>query len=369
MLCDLGMKKKFQFIILIFLTSCSTLTDENSNDTLFLEKIVWENEDRDFVVFDSTLIYVPIKDYTTCSYNFKLYSDTLKIINKTINAYNVKNFKDTISLLKVKYLKKDSIEFIILNEGAKELFGEFSSMKFFNSSSLDRFKYYREKDERCKNEIDSALKNIEANKYVVCRYNKWNFRNEKEFIQLLADRNIGYVDLGPPPDVLPIERNCFRETMDYYINKKLGDKYVEKLLHESDSVMLKNSRDRVFEYWECDVGPVIDGKRDYNDISVETELPVKEYRKEWAVENGKAFAVYHPFIDLQFKIDTTGELSDFRIGNFVTDLDWNEQFKNQLFGLGIQKIKSLGKWRCGLILGQKVNTYNNVRVEFIRKEN
>jgi hypothetical protein len=362
------MKIPFKIFILTLLTSCSSLTEKDSRAILNGAK--WENQDLDFIGFDSTLIYVPIKNEypTACAYNFELYSDTLRIINKTVNAYNVINFKDSISLLKIKYLAKDSFEISLLNDGAKELFNGFINLKFYNSKTIDRFKYYQERDLVCKNAIDSALADIRLNKYVVCIHPPWPFRNEKEFIELLKNDGITYADLGPPPDVLPIDRNCYRETMDYFINKKFEDGFVRKILLKADTLMVRNSKSRVFDYYECDTEPQIDGHRNgSSEMTVKTSLPVEEDRKEWKTKNNEdMFAVYNPFIDLGFQIDTVGQLSNFYINYFNPQLDWNKQFKKELFELGVREIKASGKWIPGTILGQKVNVKHNVRLQFKR---
>src|SRR5688572_5165823 len=101
------MKIPFQIFLLTLLTSCSSLSDKDNGSDTILNGVKWENQDLDFIGFDSTLIYVPIKNEypTTCAYNFEMYSDTLMVINKTVNAYNIINFKDSISLLKINYLK------------------------------------------------------------------------------------------------------------------------------------------------------------------------------------------------------------------------------------------------------------------------
>jgi len=360
------MKYSFSILLLIIITACSSLTDKRNKTAL--DGIRWENRDLDFIGFDSTLIYVPIKaEYpTTCAYNFELRFDTLRIINKTVNAFNIISFKDSVSLLKIEYLEQDSLQLSLLNEGSKELFKGFLNLTFYNSKRLDRFKYYREKNPDCRNAIDSALADIKTGKYSALINPSWPFRNKKEFIELLKYDGVEYVDMGPPPDVLPIERDCYRETMNYYINKKFGDRYFERVLAQADSVMIINSKSRVFEYYECDTEPQIEGHRNgTNEMYIKTSLPVKENRKEWKTRyNENMFAVYNPFIDLGFRVDTLGQLTDFRINNFVPELEWNKQFKDKLFEIGIKEIKASGKWIPGTILGKKVNANHNVRLQF-----
>ena len=342
----------------------------NEGDSITLYGVRWENQDLDFIGFDSTLIYVPLKDRypVTCAYNFEMHFDTLRIVNEPVNAFNVIDFKVSVSLVRIEYLQHDSLKLSLLNEGARELFRGFTNFTFYNSKSLDRFSYYQEKGLVCKNAIATAQADIKLNKYVACINTPWPFRNRKEFIQLLEEDGIEFVDLGPPSDVLPNERNCYQETMNYYINKKFGNGYLAKVFAQADSLMVRNSENRVFEYYECDSKPQVEGQSDgLDEIYITTSLPVKEDRKEWTSEDNKdMFAVYNPFIDLGFRVDTLGNLSDFHINQFVPELEWNSQFKEKLFEIGVKEIKARGKWISGTILGKNVNTNHNVRLQFKR---
>mgnify|MGYP000238435495 CR=1 FL=1 len=75
-------------------------------------------------------------------------------------------------------------------------------------------------------------------------------------------------------------------------------------------------------------------------------------------------------MDVGFDIDTTGDVSNFTINDFIT-APYNEQFKEDLFELAILRIKDKPFWPTGKILGQRVRTKHNVRVSFgeIGKEN
>ena len=75
-------------------------------------------------------------------------------------------------------------------------------------------------------------------------------------------------------------------------------------------------------------------------------------------------------MDVGFDIDTTGDVSNFTINDFIT-APYNEQFKEDLFELAILRIKDKPFWPTGKILGKRVRTKHNVRVSFgeIGKEN
>ncbi len=332
----------------------------------------WENSDLDFVGFDSTLFFIPIKDMypTTCAFKYSLKSDTLIIINKTVNAYNLIDYQDTISYLKIK-VEKDSIKLELLNKGAKELFNGFENFTFYNSNTIDRYSYYKEKDSACLEQINKAKEEIKNGTFVLCIHSRWPFRQEKEFIELLEKHGIIYKDLGPPPDVLPIERNCYKETMDYYLQKQFGKAFIDSLMKEADTLMVNNNRSKYIKYWSCDEKPHLpNSRRGYNDnMSAKVDLPIKKFRKEWKTRDGEdMFAVYRPFMDIGFHIDTTGVISNFHLDFFNPELDWNKKYKDQLFKLGVKRIKEDSIWIPGKILGIKVRTDNNVRVYFKRKD-
>lgn len=351
----------------VFISCNEKKTETNLSSKLIGVK--WENSELDFIAFDSTLVYIPIKELypTSCAFEYTLKSDTLIIINKTVNAYNLVDFNDTISFLKIEYITKDSLRLKSINSGANELLKGFENFTFYNSKLLDRYSYYIEKDSVCLKQINQAKAQIEQNELVFCFHPPWPFRQEKEFIKLLKRVDISYKDLGPPPDVYPIERNCYRETMNYYINKKFGTDFITNLLMKADTLMVNNSRADFFKYYACDVRPHIPGDRPRQNDNMTTyvDLPVKKNRKEWTTSKGeKMFAVYRPFIDIRFDIDTTGEISNFSLTFFNPQLKWNKQFRDKLFELGVAKIKENPIWIPGKILGIEVRTDNNVRMTF-----
>lgn len=334
--------------------------------------VQWENCDLDFVRFDSSLVSIPIKEMypITCSFEYLVVSDTLIIKNKTIDAYNIIDFCDSVSYLKIEFVYQDSIKLRPLNKGAKELFNGFQSFNFYNSSTIDRYFYYKEKDTICLQQIKQAKKDIKNGVFVLCIHPWWPFRQEKEFIKLLEENGIKYKDLGRPPDVLPIERNCYKETMDYYIHKQFRKGFIDSLMRVADTLMIRSNRSVFFEYYVCDERPYSSKFKRGNseNITVEVDLPIRKHRKEWKTSEGQdMFAVYSPFMDIGFHIDTTGIISDFHLNFFNPELSWNKKYKDKLFSIGVEKIKENSMWIPGKILDIPVRTDNNVRVHFRSK--
>jgi hypothetical protein len=366
--------KKLTYILLIVMISLFSCFNEKREKKLIdnLIGVRWENSDLDFIGFNSTLIFLPIKDMypTTCAFKYSIQSDTLIVINKTVNAYNIIDFKDSISYLKIKFATKDSIKLELLNDGAKELFHAFENFNFYNSNTIDRYSYYKEKDSSCLQQINQAKIEVKNEKFVLCIHPRWPFRQENEFVKLLERNGIKYKDLGPPSDVLPIARNCYRETMDYYIRKRFGKSFIDSLMNEADTLMVRNNRSTFIDYSACDERPHLPKSRPgYNDNMIaQVDLPVKKYIKEWKTSDGDdMFTVCHPFMDIGFHIDTTGRIDNFYLNFFNPELDWNKKYKDELFKLGVEKIKEDSIWIPGKILGIAVRTDNNVRVYFKRK--
>ena len=141
-------------------------------------------------------------------------------------------------------------------------------------------------------------------------------------------------------------------------------------MKEADTLMVKNNRSKFIRYSLCDERPHLPNSRPcYNDyMTVKVDLPIEKYRKEWKTKDGKDnWAVYRPFMDIRFNIDTTGKTSNFRLTDFIPALEHNKKYKNELFELGVKRLKEDSIWVPGKILGNYVRTDNNVRVHFERK--
>lgn len=346
-------------LILVVLISC---VEKKTDDSLLLRGVRWENSALDFVGFDSTLIHIRIKEIypTTCTFKYFVKSDTLTIINKTVNAYNLIEFKDSISILKIDLLTKDSIRLKPLNSGARELFKGFENLKFYNPESVDRYSYYIEKDSTYLAQINQAKQEIKNNKLVLCLYWRFRFRQKEEFIKILEKHNVLFKQLPPPSDVLPIARNCYKETMDYYIKKKFGVGFVKKKMAEADSVMLRNSPNRVFEDYECDIEPQLVLKKDKKEPSFEIQCTC-DIKYDSSAYGG------WPLIDLEFIVHKDSTISNFRVYSFVSQLKTNNKYEKELTKLAIEEMKvRYPIWTPGKILGKNVIANNNVRITFVK---
>jgi len=71
-----------------------------------------------------------------------------------------------------------------------------------------------------------------------------------------------------------------------------------------------------------------------------------------------------PNMRIFFNVDSTGAVSDFQKGFFDHVVDWNKQFEMELYLAAIEFIKNDSTWRPGLILNTKVNTRDDISVDF-----
>ena len=334
----------FTFLLFSFFACHEPKTE---NDLLpNLRGVIWENSATDAIVFtDSLMLAKKAGMYAFVDFfEYKIQSDTIFLNNSD------SNWNDSISLLKIEYLNKDTLQLKRLNDFYENffVFKEIENLTFYNSKTLDRFSYYVEKDSLCDKAAKQAKNDVENGNLVLCWHRRWPFRQKKEFIALLKKHDISYKYLGAAPDVVPYERDCYKETMDYYIAQKYNRHFFDSLLAEADTLMLKNSKSVFIPYYMCDEQPRI------TQLVAKTYLPIQQY----------------PFMDVGFDIDTTGDVSNFTINDFIT-APYNEQFKEDLFELAILRIKDKPFWPTGKILGKRVRTKHNVRVSFgeIGKEN
>jgi hypothetical protein len=356
------MKRKTNILILtlVVLISC---VEKKTDDSLLLRGVRWENSALDFVGFDSTLMHIPIKDFypTTCTFKYSVKSDTLTIINKTVNAYNLIELKDSLSILKIDFLTKDSIKLRPLNSGARKLFKGFENLKFYNPETIDRFSYYIEKNSIYKAQTEKAIEDIKKGRYVVCLHNSWPFRQEKEFEKILKRYNVSYKDLGPPSDVLPVARNCYKETMDYYLTKKFRNGFVEKIMEEADSVMVINSPHRVFDYFELDIKPSV--------VVKTNKEPNFDIVCNYDIKYDSSHYGGWPVIELGFTIHKDSTISDFKVLDYVYHLKSNKKYKKELTKLAIEELKSKYPiWAPGKILGKEVMANHFISIGFVKKE-
>lgn len=161
-------------------------------------------------------------------------------------------------------------------------------------------------------------------------------------------------------------QGCYKDYMDKQLMERFGKNFKMRQHLKADSLFLINHLSDTICSLDCDKEPTFIGKKvSVSGITMTVNLPVKDKRNEWT-SNGKAmFAVYRPHIDLEFVVDKNGDISTFRLVEFVSMRHENEAFKDRLFELAIKELKdNYSKWKPGEIKGVRVNTIHILRVEF-----
>ena len=254
----------FTFLLFSFFACHEPKTE---NDLLSnLRGVIWENSATDAIVFtDSLMLAKKAGMYAFVDFfEYKIQSDTIFLNNSN------SNWNDSISWLKIEYLNKDTLQLKRLNDFYENffVFKEIENLTFYNSKTLDRFSYYVEKDSLCDKAAKQAKNDVENGNLVLCWHRRWPFRQKKEFIALLKKHDMSYKYLGAAPDVVPYERDCYKETMDYYIAQKYNRHFFDSLLAEADTLMLKNSKSVFIPYYMCDEKPRI------TSLYAKTYLPI-----------------------------------------------------------------------------------------------
>ena len=228
--------------LLYVLLSCSN--KGNSSIVTISRDVDWENSDLNRIYFDSIFVYISHNAFSEkgemYKYHYVIMSDILEITDIIYNN-KTQESKDTIFTYKIEHANKDSFKLKAIKSNIKNPFSGFLNLTFYNMQTTNRFQYYIEKDSNCLEQVDKAQDDISKNKLVFLDYSTKPFRQKLEFISLLNKNNISYVDLGPYPDVLPSDRNCYKETMDYYIRKKYGKNFISDLMKRADTLMIQNN--------------------------------------------------------------------------------------------------------------------------------
>lgn len=161
-------------------------------------------------------------------------------------------------------------------------------------------------------------------------------------------------------------QGCYKDYMDKKVIERFGKNFKIKQHNEADSLFLVNHLNDTICSWDCDKEPKFISKRIGADgIDVEVKLPVKEQRNEWTSKGQKMFAVYRPFMDIQFTVDKKGNVSSIKLLDFNSQRDENIVFKDQLWELAKKEIETkYSKWTPATIRGINVNSSHVIRVQF-----
>jgi hypothetical protein len=161
-------------------------------------------------------------------------------------------------------------------------------------------------------------------------------------------------------------QGCYKDYMDKGLTETFGKNFKIRQHLKADSLFLANHLNDTICSWDCDKEPRFINKRIGPDgIDVAVKLPIKEKRDEWTSKGQKMFAVYRPFMDIQFTVDKEGNVSTIKLLDFISQRNENIVFKDQLWELAKNEIETkYSKWTPATIGGVDVNSSHVIRVQF-----
>ncbi len=195
----------------------------------------------------------------------------------------------------------------------------------------------------------------------------WPLRYENELNDLVKKQGLKFdYEFGSDVVYENQTQGGYKDYMDKKVFERFGMNFKTRLHLRADSLFLVNHINDTICSWDCDKEPRFINKRIGPDgIDVEVTLPIKEQRNEWTSKGQKMFAVYRPFMDIQFTVDKKGNVSTIKLLDFVSQRAENIVFKDQLWDLAKREIltKYL-KWTPATIRGTDVNSSHVIRVQF-----
>jgi len=225
-------------------------------------------------------------------------------------------------------------------------------------------------DRHCISEIKRAKKDIANGKIVFTQkvgFLFGNIRYERELRELCKSNGLVF-DFDLISDVVFVgqTQGCYGNYMDKTIIEKYGVGFKENLHKRADSLFLvrTNLENKSVQYWDCDERPRLptEIKRTTDELpSINvTELDIKASKENYGG---------WPFIDLGFIIEKDSTISKFYVRNFVSELEENKKFKEDLFTIAVDSLETnYPIWIPGKIKGIPVRTDNNVRIFFIKNK-
>jgi len=221
-------------------------------------------------------------------------------------------------------------------------------------------------DSLCKSDILKAKSDIQNGKLVYVQAAGLGFgfkRYESDLKKLCKEKGLEYdVDLIGCVIMEGQTQGCYGVYMDKVLSDKFGSDFKENLNRQADSLFLvrviKNEIP-IFS-WDCDEKPepILE-----NQNYLETTLDVPNLNLK-RTELGKIW----PAIDLSFIIERNGTISKFYSDNFIPRLKHNEKFKDELYKIAVNYIKTnYPNWKSGKIKDTSVRTDHNLRITFVGK--
>ena len=222
-------------------------------------------------------------------------------------------------------------------------------------------------DEWCISDIKKAKADIEKNGVVFTQAVGFLFgyeRYEDELIKLCEEKGLKYkTDLIGCVVVEGQTQGCYGAYMDKVLIDKYGKDFKKEMHKKADSLFLVNAikKNIAVDYYDCDEPPKLPNR--YNRYGIPnltvTTIDIQKDKSEFGS---------WPFFDVGFIVERDSTISNIHINSYVAGLESNEKYKEQLFELVTENIRTkYPNWVPGIINGVQVRTDNNVRVYLVRE--
>ena len=223
----------------------------------------------------------------------------------------------------------------------------------------------KKKDTTCIAEVNKAKKDIENGKIVFCSPVGFLFgmlRFEDELKEVVESYGLEFkIDLISDCVFKGQTQGCYGAYMTQYIENKFGKDFREKIYNEADSLYIVNviSRNKVVDYWDCDIGPHILGEKTERDYTKTLYIDSLQIPIDCSMTI---------LMDINFIIELDSTTNSYRVSNKVLGTKQNETYYKDLLEFSILELKKIDNWCPGQLKNSNVRTRQNVRI-YITKIN
>lgn len=185
------------------------------------------------------------------------------------------------------------------------------------------------------------------------------FLPEKELIQLLKEKNIGYGGyiLG---NCFGIPDNCFQWEMNRIVEQKFGKQFIENLKKEATKKFVENNPEKIFRFEECDMESRYFPAKTYKEMIDKMKT---DYLKNFVYPQdfiSRKKDDKYSYAEASFILDKNGNISKVRV-----ELSLEEK-KNYIYSSYlINSLKTFvenSKWKTATYKGFPVNSEMRVLI-------
>lgn len=153
---------------------------------------------------------------------------------------------------------------------------------------------------------------------------------------------------------------CYINFMNKTVANKFGENFKSEMYQKADSLFTEkviNENLTLFSFF-CDKEPkpILENKK-----YIESTLDINHLDLKKTSQGG-----IWPSMDLSFIVEKDGTISKFYCDNYISNIDDNLKFKDDLYKIAVQEMKTkYSNWVPGSLNNKNVRTDANIRFTFI----